>query len=487
MRQAKRVLSLLLAGLLLAFSVSCSDNPAQTGTSNDTTGGQDTAETTASAEELLNDNLPAKDFDGYEFRFYTRNCCESHAEGLYIPELTGDVINDAVYTRNQAVEERFNVKIVEPLTAPDGAATALINSITAQDDVADVAVWHFRHLGDLALQGMLYDLGTIPNLDFEKPWWSYDIIENYTIFNKSYVGLGYLDIDNITYTGCMYFNKKIAEDYAVEDLYSLVSAGKWTLDKLLALTASVGMDLNGDSKMTIDQDLFGFGTAAGLMFMFQSAADQPTTIRESDGTPVLAINTDKMVSIVEKTYALLHENEYAYVSEGGGFDSFRKGTVFIHTGLLNDATMPEMRDMEDDFGIIPFPKYDEAQQNYYSHGSAHGELFGIPITVTDTERTGIILEALLSEGYKTIRPAVYEVALKSKLTRDEESAAMIDIILSGRTGDFADIYDEWGFVYTLDHMVGRATNKDFASYYAANEAASLARISKAVETFAKMN
>ena len=113
-------------------------------------------------------------------------------------------------------------------------------------------------------------------------------------------------------------------------------------------------------------------------------------------------------------------------------------------------------------------------------------MIGIPITIKDADRTGLLVEALTAEGYKTIRPAVYDVALKNKLTRDDDSAAMIDIILEGRTGDFADIYDEWGLVYTLDHMVGRQKNNNFASFYASNEKASVNRIQKAVEKFREM-
>lgn len=441
---------------------------------------------TESAETEIPDDLPAADYEGYQFRYYTRSCCVSHVNGLYVEDLTGDVIDDAVFQRNRGVEERFNIEITEPMTAPDGNATDLIKSVAAGDDICDVVVWHFRHLGDVALQGLLLDLRGVPHLNFEKPWWSKNIIDAYTIFGKSFVAHGYYDIDNITFTGCLYFNKKLAEDYVPDNLYDVVNSGSFTIDRLIETTRLAGADLNGDSKIDIADDLYGFGTAAGLMFMFQSAADQPTTERDDEGTPVLAINTDRMVTIVEKCYSLLHEYDYSYVSETGASDAFRAGRILIHTGLLADATGAGMRDMTDDFGILPFPKFDEAQTAYYSHGSAHGALAGIPVTSADPERTGLLLEAVTAEGYKIVRPAVYDVALKNKFTRDEDSAAMIDLILEGRTGDFADIYDEWGFVYTLDHMVGRAKDNNFASYYAKNEKTSAVRIQKAADKFREM-
>ena len=60
---------------------------------------------------------------------------------------------------------------------------------------------------------------------------------------------------------------------------------------------------------------------------------------------------------------------------------------------------------------------------------------------------------------------------------------MIDLIYNGRTGDFADLYDEWGLVYTLDHMIGRQQSNTWASYYKTNESASVKRLGKAVEVF----
>jgi hypothetical protein len=476
-----KIASVFILFALLTGCVACTAGAGQT---------IDTAVTAAAGTELedtaVPDDLPAADYNGYEFRFYTRNCCVSHTGGLYMEELTGDVIDDAVYKRNRDVEERFGIKIIKPLMGADGAATELVNSVAAGDDICDAAVWHFRFLGDIALQGLLCDMRNIPYLNFDKPWWSKNIIESYSIFNKSYVAQGYYDIDNITYTGCLYFNKKLAEKYIPDNLYSVVNAGKFTLDSLISYTRMVGTDLNGDSKIDIADDLYGFAAQAGLMFMFQSAAGQPTTTRGDDGTPVLAINTERMAAIVEKCYSLLHEYDYSYVIEAGAMDTFIAGRVFIHTGLLSDAAGASMRDMKDDFGILPFPKFDEAQSSYYSHGSAHGALIGIPVTVTDADRTGLLVEALTAEGYNTIRPAVYDVALKNKLTRDEDSAAMIDIILEGRTGDFADIYDEWGLVYTLDHMIGRAKDNNFASFYAKNEKASTDRIQKAVDKFRDM-
>ena len=92
------------------------------------------------------------------------------------------------------------------------------------------------------------------------------------------------------------------------------------------------------------------------------------------------------------------------------------------------------------------------------------------------------MEALAAEGYKQVRPAIYEVALKSKYTRDEVSYEMIDIVVHGRTADFAEIFDNWGLTYTLDHLT-RQKSADWASFYQKQTKAQEKAVGDAVALF----
>ncbi len=190
-----------------------------------------------------------------------------------------------------------------------------------------------------------------------------------------------------------------------------------------------------------------------------------------------------MTNIVNKMYDMVCAYDYSMVGNDIGSQAFLDGRSLLYVDKITTCIGAQFREMEDDYGILPLPKYDEAQENYYSHASAHSDCLAVPVLNEDFERASIILEALAAEGYKTIRPAVYDVAIKQKGARDEDSAAMIDLIYAGRTGDFADLYDEWGLVYTLDHMIGRSKINTWASYYKTNEKASVKRLAKAVEVF----
>jgi hypothetical protein len=71
------------------------------------------------------------------------------------------------------------------------------------------------------------------NLDFSRPWWNTMLIENYSIFGRSFVAYGTIDVDNITEAGCILFNKKLNTSYLPEEnFYKSVKDGGWTIDKM---------------------------------------------------------------------------------------------------------------------------------------------------------------------------------------------------------------------------------------------------------------
>lgn len=481
----KKLSLLLFAAILLSVIVlslsACggSDSAAEVTTA-------DTAAVESSddpADTELKDNLPEKDYNGYAFKTYCRSCCPSHKNGLWQEAETGDVVDDSVYRRNVTLEERFNIVMAETMLSEGEDVNALANSLLAGDCITDIAIPHFRFLGDLVLQGLMVDLNELEYLDFDRHWWNKKLIDNYSIFGKSYTCYGTVDVDNITDVAIILFNKRLAENYCADNFYDLVLDGSWTIDKMSQIVRSFGEDLNGDGAIKFQDDLFAFTANAGFMFQFQVAMDQPTTAINDAGEPELCINTERMVNIVNKMYDMVVAYEYSEVSNDVSNAAFIAGRSLFYVDKLSPCITETFRDMTDDYGIIPLPKYDEDQDEYLSHASAHSNLIGVPMINPDFERVGIILEAMASEGYKTIRPAVYDIALKQKGARDNDSSAMIDIIMAGRTGDFADLYDEWGLVYTLDHLVGRQQKNTFVSFYASNEAASVKRLKNAVELF----
>ena len=154
----------------------------------------------------------------------------------------------------------------------------------------------------------------------------------------------------------------------------------------------------------------------------------------------------------------------------------------LFSGILADVN--DMRDMNTDYGFLPVPKYDETCEKYYTKVDAGNHMLCIPKTVSDTERTSIILEALAAEGYRTVIPAYYEVALQRKYTRDVESSDMLDIIKEGRVFDIG-YYFLGDSLSLVGYDMAKAGKNNFASICASKIPSVEAYIKKVMETYGK--
>lgn len=462
-------------------------NSSETNTSSDSNDAAD-AETTADepTPDDLTDNLPDIKYDGADYVILTRECCEAHRMGVYVDEITADVVSDAVYDRNLAVEERFDVHIAEPVLSPDVDSYSVLTPVVAAgDDIYDIAILHYKNMGISAANGFLIDTKTIGYTEYDKPWWYQKVNDAYSAGGRYYTLVGMYDLDNYYDMVCTFFNKDMLESlYPGTDLYSVVNEGKWTVDKMQELASAAYSDTNGNGKFEPAIDTFGYAQHEGDSFNYQFAWNQPVTERDADGYPVLAINTERQTEIVDRFYKLLFDQP-AIVDED---DDFRYSAFMENRCLFLISTLSSslfMRDMEQDFGILPLVKFDESQTEYYSHTNDHTSLVGIPVNKSKErmDKAAIILEAMAIEGYKTVRPAVYGVALKSKYVRDDASSQMIDIIAAGRSADFAEIFDDWGMTYALGGLVAHQKSSDWASYYQTNESREIGLINDAVAMY----
>jgi hypothetical protein len=352
------------------------------------------------------------------------------------------------------------------------------------------------NMGGLSTSDVYYNMYELPYVDFEKPWWLKSATEELTVDGKSFFAISHLGYNALDYTYCYYFNKNMAQDYGLENLYQVVRDGKWTIDYLHNTVKDIYKDVDNDGKRS-DTDLYGLvSNAMSATVTYMWAFDNPVSKKNDEGLPELVLNTPKMSSIVTKLYEMYFDttgilatnkdtNAYGKWWELG-FKSFKDGNALFTTGVFNDAIL-NYRDVEFDYGMLPYPKWDEAQENYYTMMDGHGPLLAVPITITDPEFVGIMLEVMSAEGYKHITPAYYDVALKTKYARDEETLEMLDLILDGRRFDFGYIYDGWnGMAFCLQNLF-TANKSDFTSYYEKNESKALKYYQTVIEAYQNYN
>ncbi len=435
----KVILFLLTAALLL--SASCGDASVDGKTTTPDSSGDDIKESDSAATETeLSDDLGKYDFGGRSFSIYTRTT------PLFYPyldrqEATGDTIDDAVYNRNRKLEERFNFSFDEQYydyTVEGNDAPRKL--LLAGDDTYQLYVGRCVHMFNYASEGYFYKIDDLTAINTEKPYWNSQLYDNLSIGNAHYFAVGDFNISAFDFTHVLLFNKKMIDDLNLGDIYSTVLDGKWTFDRFGEMSRAAVSDVNGDSVMD-ENDQYGYTSLGKQVLPGFWIAGGALSMKKDDGQLVYTAPTDqKFIDVCQKVFEITW-NDNIWHRVPITVDREEEMQMFCDgKALFTDSSCFQIsltRDAATDFGIIPYPKYDETQDKYYSRIEGC-ELFGVPLTNTDPEMTSVILEAMACESRKIVIPAYYEVALKVKFTRDEESSKMLDIAFENRVFDYGD-------------------------------------------------
>lgn len=477
----KSLLLILLCALTAASAAACAGEGASSVTDAATV-----SETEVLTDEILPE-LPDADYKGYEFKMYMRNDDVFIAD-MYAAEANGDVMNDAIFNRNSAVSERFNI-VYAVINASDSLGRGAEKTIMAGDDAYDVVIPHGRASFRYGQLGLALEWNTgLPYVDMDKPWWDTGAREQFTLNGKLYEMIGDISYLSFGRTMAMLYNKSIFAQYGIDPLYDMVKAGDWTFDEFARIAKATAGDVNGDSVIDTEKDRLGYVTSiwygpSEALY----AAGQRVCVLNGNKEMELSLNNTRTVKAYEKYFGLT-DSEVAFIQLDGDLkivtNIFRDGRSAFMDVLINDIT--NLRDMDDDFGIIPWPKLDADIDKYYSTAGAGSNMLVVPVTAANPERTSVILEALCYEGYKNVLPLYYEIVVQYKFSRDTESIDMLELIYAGRTYDIGFFYD--GGVFTSPfNSIGQNLAKDeshnFTSFYAKYEAQALELIESINEAY----
>ena len=486
MRNYRKHFAFLMSFLLMASAVSCGSGGSETQIPQETLPA-DTAP--AEMETELRAELPDKTYNGEEVMFLTslnKGYDWYTSYEIYAAEMNGQLINDAVFTRNQQIEELLDIRIAE--TKMENAHNIAQETLIAGDDQFDVVMPYINNTISLATQGLLMDLNTIPYLDLEKPWWDQRANENMIIADKLFFSTGDIAILDNECTMVMFFNKDMIEQYSLENPYELVKEHKWTIDKVGEMASVVTHDLNGDGKMTGD-DTWGLSIAGNAPISFYFGTGERIVDRNDEGKLEFQIGSVRSYDVFDKVMTLCYdEMMLSDKTASAGFDvvsvMFNAGQVMFVTFALVDINA--LREAEFEFGILPYPLFDETQQEYNNLiSSVLVSSTSVPYNNKNTELTGVTLEAMAYYSTSTLTPAYYDNALKTRYVRDEESGEMLDIIFATRVYDLGFIFD-WGGAGSLVTSIYNAKSTEYVSKWQAIQQKAQSALDEALETFAAL-
>ncbi len=469
----KRLFTLILTTLLCAAQlISCGgqtaevpDNSAPTVTTGEQNTDVPTNETSAETEAPdLSDDLPETDLEGYSFRILGFN--DARFASVWVEETNGSPVNDAVYSKLATVQERFNCEIVLAnggLSATNTEQTTIRSLAQAGDDVYDVATGHDISMANIMLEGMFVNLYDVDHLNFEKPWWPKHTVDSLTFDGQMYLFSNHISYNNIGETRLLYFNKELLTDNGIEHPYTSVYDGSWTLDKLISITEDGYLDTNGDSVQG-DDDTYGIVNPK-YYYCFLEPFRHENYVKEGSKL-VYNFDIDKSQTLVEKFYTLL-TGAGGRITDNAETIFKEKRSMFFYHKVSTAANVLSLTDLV--YGILPMPKLDEAQEEYFSGCTERP--FAVPILAeVHLDTTGLIIEALSAEGYRQVFPVYFEQALKSRYADKNDDANMIDIINSNVIISFTYMHGNFASPYNnmLETLFNAATPGTDVSSYAAS-------------------
>jgi len=435
------------------------------------------------------------DFGGEEF---TILCRESNSWGdweaeIHADEEETDVVNQAVYERNLAVSEALGVEI-KVIAIPghwtdkESFTNTFSTSILAGDGAFDIVVGQQGYMTPIANVDLYINIYDVPYVrdDLDSPYFYQDLVDELTVNGKLNYLIGDYTITYLDNVNVMYFNKQIAENENLEDIYQLVRDGEWTIDKCIELSKGVYHDLDGNGYKN-ENDLFGYITDYGnTVDGFYSQFDVQHTKKDENGNIVVDMDVGKTVAILETMIEFFKTDDvFTYSTNSSQTpDEVPFNTIFTEDRALFYpdvlATAKTYRGMETDFGIVPVPKW-QGQDKYYTQAQGGYSAIIIPIDAPNLERTGAVVDALFAKSEELVIPAYYDKALKGKFARDDESGEMLDIIRDGLCINF-------GFFYNIGagsifHNLLSQENSNFASFYAANKKGYERKLRTILKTF----
>ncbi len=409
---------------------------------------------------------------------------------VFAAELNGEVMNDALVDRERLTEEQLGINIVfDKKQTINDVYNNVKASVLANDNAYQLVLTHcITGVDSLMTGGLLYDWNKVETVDFEHGWWNHDAIKSLQINGKLYYTISDFMLPD---PNAVLFNKEIVKDLSLEDPYQLVRDGKWTVDKLIEISQKAVIDLNGDAKYDY-QDRYGFVSQDSfLLASFFPASEIFLTGDAADGTIELTFYNDRTVTLIEKLDQLFNKSGSAYWFRGTDSDHekplLRNGQALFQLDALNNLKL--YRDCEIDYGILPYPKFDEKQERYLSNDWSG--LMAIPINVDDPALVGMVAELLAFYSADTAIPAYFDLLLGEKLSRDADSREMLSIIYDNITYDRGLNYFGWGKIQSLNYAIRDVVlydgSSNIASHYEKMETGANAEIQKLIDAISDLD
>ena len=450
----KKIIALLLClAMCIPVFVGCKgDDPADTTAAaneatTEATGSVTTAPNTDDTDPS-NTTEPVETTKGYGYADIVKQNWDGYTFKIWYPTLdnmqtdficenpNGNVLNDQVYQRNTMVETDLGIDIVTETTG--SFATLTQSQFAAGWTEGDFNMFGGQGRSSLAStkNGYFADLGSYDEINPHRDYWDQDFVDNVMMKDSIYALSGEICAYTQTAVQVICFNKDLFSENGLDMPYNAVKNYEWTVDLMLDYMSGFAIDYDNDG-YDWDKDRFalsGWGSEGifyGSGFRFC----------KNDGeTITLDYDRDYLDDVVDVMLEIWCANgSYINMSSATAQHHMPHEIFSSGRGLFCDISCVKIgvffTEMENDYGILPEPMFNEEQGKYYSFVGSNAAIVLVPATDPNAERTGNIIESLCAASSDVVIPKMFEIVTKIQHARDEESAEMLDIALKSKLFD----------------------------------------------------
>ena len=490
MKKASRILAFILAILMLSAVLAACNSSSGTGTETTTNapgstnngGGSTNNGGGTTEEEELPPDIEQKNYED-TFNFLVLNDI-FRFDYFYASEQTSEVMNNAIYTRQEEVMSHIGVEIMaKKHEIYTEYKTDFETSVKAEDRLYQSCLTHVNvDVAPMVTTGLLYDFNSFEAVDLEKSWWNKDLMDSLSYNGANYLGYGDFCLAS-TYT--IAYSKDLIDKYCLDILgddtiYDVVNNKQWTLDKMMELASKSHDDKNGDGKKdaTDVYGISGYFWVPACSFLHSSGLNI-AEYNNSKNTYEFTINSGKKTEDLISKLKELYNAEYSYF---WGPNDAANTNISLQVDLKGNNTLfylagtyklVDLVETDVEFGVLPYPMWDTNQKDYRSL-SWNGYMvvpYNIDVVYGD-DMAGETLELL---GYysKPVTTAFYEKLLGAQVSESPDDADMLDIIWDSQVSDFGMAYSSYGtkaidaLLYAIPRIIlGTDSVDSFTRYWA---------------------
>lgn len=448
--KVKKLTALALAGIMTLSAAACGGQGAAQGTTeaNTTTSAPETTavpETTTEAKspgEVLAEKYTGfvetpSDLGGRTIKVVTtvasRYTYATDEEGKPSPDKTSNETLE-IMAAIESVEKDYNCKIEFEQMKGKDMVEALITSQAAGETYCDILEFGCSdtYLEQIYSANLCMDLNDPAIADIialdSNPWLQ---ASDFGQFAGAHYGVHFkTNNSGDLLRGVVLFNKNLAEQYGVGDLYEMYDNKTWTFDKLTEICASVASQSDG----TVYPLMY---SQEGLFIPMLIYANGGSVTDYADGKFVFSGLSDNTLEAInyavdwqQKGY--IHpDSEQRKINE----TTFANGGSLFFVGNYASLKKYTTGSIECNFevGLLPGPLGPHSADNEYNAVSYTEAMFNVMANVEKPEEVAAVLVAIAN---RTAKHDMLETELMNTL-QDEKSAEILDHMYNNMRCDYS--------------------------------------------------